>query len=47
MWLESIGKGVTIAAGTTVTRDVADDELVLSRVPQVHKKGWKRPVKKK
>lgn len=43
----SIGKGVTIAAGTTVTRDVADNELVLSRVPQVHKQGWQRPVKKK
>ncbi|MCS2170859.1 bifunctional UDP-N-acetylglucosamine diphosphorylase/glucosamine-1-phosphate N-acetyltransferase GlmU [Scandinavium sp. TWS1a] len=42
----SIGKGVTIAAGTTVTRDVADNELVLSRVPQVHKQGWQRPVKK-
>ena len=43
----TIGKGVTIAAGTTVTRNVADDELVLSRVPQVHKQGWQRPVKKK
>lgn len=43
----SIGKGVTIAAGTTVTRDVAENELVLSRVPQVHKQGWQRPVKKK
>ena len=43
----TVGNGVTIAAGTTVTRDVADNELVLSRVPQVHKQGWKRPVKKK
>ena len=43
----TVGKGVTIAAGTTVTRDVADNELVLSRVPQVHKQGWQRPVKKK
>ena len=42
----TVGNGVTIAAGTTVTRDVADNELVLSRVPQVHKQGWKRPVKK-
>ncbi|MGP4878719.1 hypothetical protein ACTXQV_42925, partial [Klebsiella pneumoniae] len=23
------------------------NELVLSRVPQVHKQGWQRPVKKK
>ena len=43
----SVGKGATIAAGTTVTRNVADNELVLTRVPQVHKKGWQRPVKKK
>ena len=43
----TVGKGVTIAAGTTVTRDIADNELVLSRVPQVHKQGWQRPVKKK
>ena len=43
----TVGKGATIAAGTTVTRDVADNELVLSRVPLVHKQGWQRPVKKK
>ncbi|MBV8043159.1 bifunctional UDP-N-acetylglucosamine diphosphorylase/glucosamine-1-phosphate N-acetyltransferase GlmU [Pluralibacter sp.] len=43
----SVGKGATIAAGTTVTRDIADNELVLSRVPQTHKQGWQRPVKKK
>ncbi|EEG5495247.1 bifunctional N-acetylglucosamine-1-phosphate uridyltransferase/glucosamine-1-phosphate acetyltransferase, partial [Salmonella enterica] len=43
----TVGKGATIAAGTTVTRNVADNELVLSRVPQVHKQGWQRPVKKK
>lgn len=42
----TVGKGATIAAGTTVTRNVADNELVLSRVPQVHKQGWQRPVKK-
>jgi bifunctional UDP-N-acetylglucosamine pyrophosphorylase/glucosamine-1-phosphate N-acetyltransferase len=43
----SIGKGATIAAGTTVTRNVGDNELVISRVPQVQKQGWQRPVKKK
>ncbi|MDF7679559.1 bifunctional UDP-N-acetylglucosamine diphosphorylase/glucosamine-1-phosphate N-acetyltransferase GlmU [Enterobacteriaceae bacterium ESL0689] len=43
----TVGNGATIAAGTTVTRNVADHELVLSRVPQVHKQGWQRPVKKK
>lgn len=43
----SVGKGATIAAGTTVTRNIADDELVLSRVKQVHIQGWQRPVKRK
>jgi len=43
----SVASGVTIAAGTTVTRDVAEDVLVISRVKQTHIKGWKRPVKKK
>ncbi|AHJ75947.1 bifunctional UDP-N-acetylglucosamine diphosphorylase/glucosamine-1-phosphate N-acetyltransferase GlmU [Kosakonia sacchari] len=42
-----VGKGATIAAGTTVTRNVNENELVLSRVPQVQKQGWQRPVKKK
>jgi bifunctional UDP-N-acetylglucosamine pyrophosphorylase/glucosamine-1-phosphate N-acetyltransferase len=42
----SVGKGVTIAAGTTVTCDIPDNELVLSRVKQVHVQGWQRPVKK-
>lgn len=42
----TIGNGVTIAAGTTVTQDVAEKELVLSRVKQTHIQGWKRPVKK-
>ncbi|MFS6801521.1 bifunctional UDP-N-acetylglucosamine diphosphorylase/glucosamine-1-phosphate N-acetyltransferase GlmU [Edwardsiella tarda] len=43
----TIGRGATIAAGTTVTKDVGDDELVLSRVKQSQIRGWKRPVKKK
>ncbi|MFE4111409.1 bifunctional UDP-N-acetylglucosamine diphosphorylase/glucosamine-1-phosphate N-acetyltransferase GlmU [Kosakonia sp. YIM B13611] len=43
----TVGKGATIAAGTTVTRNVNENELVLSRVPQVQKQGWQRPVKKK
>lgn len=43
----TVGKGATIAAGTTVTRNIADDELVLSRVKQVHIQGWQRPIKKK
>ncbi|BDH47781.1 bifunctional protein GlmU [Salmonella enterica subsp. enterica serovar Choleraesuis] len=43
----TVGRGVTIAAGTTVTKDVADNGLVLSRVPQVHKPEWQRSVKQK
>jgi len=43
----SVGNHVTIAAGTTVTRDVPDNGLLISRVPQQHKPGWQRPVKKR
>ncbi|EPL9572277.1 bifunctional UDP-N-acetylglucosamine diphosphorylase/glucosamine-1-phosphate N-acetyltransferase GlmU [Providencia rettgeri] len=43
----SVAKGATIGAGTTVTRDVNEDELVVSRVKQMHIKNWQRPVKKK
>lgn len=42
-----IGRGVTIGAGTTVTRNAADNELVISRVPQVNKQNWQRPTKLK
>ena len=40
-----IGKNVTIGAGSTITSDVEEDELVLSRVKQKSVKGWKRPTK--
>ncbi|HHR6081162.1 TPA: bifunctional UDP-N-acetylglucosamine diphosphorylase/glucosamine-1-phosphate N-acetyltransferase GlmU [Providencia alcalifaciens] len=43
----TIANGVTIGAGTTVTRDVNEGELVVSRVKQTHIKNWQRPVKKK
>ncbi|SUW66089.1 Bifunctional protein GlmU [Buttiauxella agrestis] len=43
----TIERGATIGAGTTVTRNVAQDELVISRVKQTHIQGWQRPVKKK
>ena len=42
-----IGKGATIAAGTTVTNNVNDNELVISRVKQKQLAGWKRPTKLK
>lgn len=41
-----VGKGATVGAGTTVTKDVNDGVLVISRVKQTEIKGWKRPVKK-
>ena len=41
-----IGQGVTIAAGATITKDVEDDVLVITRVPQKSIKGWNRPKKK-
>ncbi|WFQ78957.1 bifunctional UDP-N-acetylglucosamine diphosphorylase/glucosamine-1-phosphate N-acetyltransferase GlmU [Xenorhabdus sp. SF857] len=43
----TVAKGATIGAGTTVTKDVAENDLVISRVKQTHIKNWQRPVKKK
>lgn len=40
-----IAKGATLGAGCTITRDVGEDELVITRVPQRHITGWQRPVK--
>ena len=42
-----IGEGATIAAGSTITKEVESGALALSRVKQVSKSGWKRPQKKK
>ncbi len=42
-----VGRGVTIAAGTTVWKDVGEGELVLNEKSQVSKTGYVRPVKKK
>ncbi|KFZ36133.1 bifunctional N-acetylglucosamine-1-phosphate uridyltransferase/glucosamine-1-phosphate acetyltransferase [Shewanella mangrovi] len=43
----TVGKNATLGAGSTITRDVGDDELVITRVKQRHIAGWQRPVKKK
>ena len=40
-----VGKGATIGAGSTITKDTPDGELTLSRSKQVSIAGWKRPVK--
>ena len=42
-----VGRGVTIAAGTTIWKDVAADQLVLNDKTQTSKPGYVRPVKKK
>ena len=42
-----VGKGATIGAGSTITRDTPDDELTLSRSKQISISGWKRPQKGK
>ncbi|WOT05228.1 bifunctional UDP-N-acetylglucosamine diphosphorylase/glucosamine-1-phosphate N-acetyltransferase GlmU [Shewanella youngdeokensis] len=41
----TISKGATLGAGSTITKDVAADELVITRVKQRHIADWPRPVK--
>jgi bifunctional UDP-N-acetylglucosamine pyrophosphorylase/glucosamine-1-phosphate N-acetyltransferase len=41
-----IRKGATLGAGSTITREVGENELVITRVKQRHIQGWQRPVKK-
>ena len=43
----TVGKGATLGAGTTLTRDAPAGELTLSRAKQLTLSGWKRPVKQK
>jgi bifunctional UDP-N-acetylglucosamine pyrophosphorylase / glucosamine-1-phosphate N-acetyltransferase len=40
-----VGRGATLGAGTTLTKDAPPGELTLSRAKQVSIPGWKRPVK--
>ncbi len=42
----TVGRGATLGAGTTLTRDAPPDQLTLSRAKQLSVPGWKRPVKK-
>ncbi len=42
----TVGRGATLAAGTTLTRDAPAGKLTLSRVAQVTVEGWQRPQKK-
>ncbi|SET52431.1 bifunctional UDP-N-acetylglucosamine diphosphorylase/glucosamine-1-phosphate N-acetyltransferase GlmU [Thorsellia anophelis] len=41
----TVAKGATIGAGTTVTKDIGENELVISRVKQTHINNWQRPKK--
>jgi bifunctional UDP-N-acetylglucosamine pyrophosphorylase/glucosamine-1-phosphate N-acetyltransferase len=43
----TIGKGATIGAGSTITRDTPDVKLTLSRSKQITVDNWQRPVKKR
>ncbi|MCX7673570.1 MAG: bifunctional UDP-N-acetylglucosamine diphosphorylase/glucosamine-1-phosphate N-acetyltransferase GlmU [Thiobacillaceae bacterium] len=42
----TVGRGATLGAGTTLTRDAPPGELTLSRVRQFIIPGWQRPKKK-
>jgi len=42
----TIGKNATIGAGSTITKDVPEAQLSLSRSKQTTLKNWQRPVKK-
>ncbi|WP_028874043.1 bifunctional UDP-N-acetylglucosamine diphosphorylase/glucosamine-1-phosphate N-acetyltransferase GlmU [Tepidiphilus margaritifer] len=42
-----VGRGATLGAGTTLTRDAPPEALTVSRAPQRTLSGWQRPTKKK
>ncbi len=41
----TVGRGATLGAGTTLTKDAPADQLTVSRARQMSIPGWKRPVK--
>ena len=43
----TVGRGATLGAGTTLTKDAPPDMLTISRAKQVSISGWKRPAKTK
>ena len=42
-----VGRGATLGAGTTLTRDAPADQLTVSRAKQMTVAGWSRPQRKK
>lgn len=43
----TVGRGATLGAGTTLTKDAPPDALTISRAKQLSLPGWKRPQKVK
>ena len=43
----TVGKGATLGAGTTLTKDAPPDSLTVSRAKQTSIAGWQRPTKTK
>jgi bifunctional UDP-N-acetylglucosamine pyrophosphorylase/glucosamine-1-phosphate N-acetyltransferase len=41
----TVGKGATLGAGTTLTKDAPPDQLTVTRAKQISL-NWQRPVKK-
>ena len=42
-----VGRGATLGAGTTLSKDAPAEQLTVSRAKQVSVEGWTRPVKAK
>jgi bifunctional UDP-N-acetylglucosamine pyrophosphorylase/glucosamine-1-phosphate N-acetyltransferase len=42
-----VGRGATLGAGTTLTKDAPPDKLTVARAKQITVDGWQRPLKKK
>ena len=41
----TVGRGATLGAGTTLTKDAPPDTLTVSRAKQMSLAAWQRPVK--
>jgi len=43
----TVGRGATLGAGTTLTKNAPPDTLTVSRAKQMSLSGWQRPIKEK